>query len=180
MDFVEDLRFAVRSLVQRPGFTLVACLALGLGIGANTAIFTVVNAALLRPLPYRDADRVAVLNATSRPSPVGQAVSGGDFVELRSQARSFVGMAAFRNVGFNLIGGDAAERVDGAIVSRDFFEVLGARPLLGRPFADAPPGGPREAMLSESLWRRRYSAWPGIVGQTITLNGEPFVAAGVQ
>jgi predicted permease len=179
MDFVQDLRFAVRSLVQRPGFTLVACLALGLGIGANTAIFTVVNAALLRPLPYADADRVAVMYATTRPSPVGQAVSGGDFVDLRAQARSFVGMSAFRNVGFNLIGGDAAERVDGAIVSRDFFEVLGARPFLGHPFTSAAPGGPREAILGESLWRRRYSAWPGIVGQTITLNGEPFVVAGV-
>ncbi|MFL5313132.1 MAG: ABC transporter permease [Myxococcales bacterium] len=178
MDFLQDLRFALRSLVQRPGFTLVACLALGLGIGANTAIFTVVNAALLRPLPYADADRVAVVDATTRPSPTGQAVSGGDFVDLRAQARSFAGLAAFRNVGFNLIGGDAAEHVDGAIVSRDFFEVLGTRPLLGRTFT-AAPGGPREAMLGESLWRRRYSAWPGIVGQTITMNGEPFVVAGV-
>ena len=179
MDFLQDLRFAIRSLAQRPGFTLVACLALGLGIGANTAIFTVVNAALLRPLPYADADRVVVVQATTRPSPVGQAVSGGDFVDLRAQARSFVGMAAFRNVGFNLIGGDAAEHVDGAVVSPDFFEVLGARPLLGNPFTARAPGGPREAMLGESLWRRRYSAWPGIVGQTITLNGEPFVVAGV-
>jgi putative ABC transport system permease protein len=179
MDFLQDLRFAVRSLAQRPGFTLVACLALGLGIGANTAIFTVVNAALLRPLPYAEADRVVVVYATTRPSPVGQAVSGGDFVDLRAQARSFVGMAAFRNAGFNLMGGDAAEHVDGAIVSPDFFEVLGARPLLGHPFTVRALGGPREAMLGESLWRRRYSAWPGIVGQTITLNGEPFVVAGV-
>ena len=177
MDFLQDLRFAVRSLAQRPGFTLVACIALGLGIGANTAIFTVVNAALLRPLPYVDADRVAVVQATTRPSPTGQAMSGGDFMDLRAQARSFSGMAAFRNAGFNLTGGDAPERIDGAVVSSDFFEVLGARPFLGRPFG--APGGPREAMLAESLWRRRYSAWPGIVGQTITLNGEPFVVAGV-
>src|SRR5712671_1786603 len=179
MDFVQDLRFAVRSLVQRPGFTFVACLALGLGIGANTAIFTVVNAALLRPLPYAGADRVVIVSATHRPSLVGQAVSGGDFVDLRAQARSFSGVAAFRNAGFNLIGGDSAERIDGAIVSPDFFEVLGARPLLGSAFTAAAPGGPRQVMLGESLWRRRYSAWPGIVGQTITLNGEPFVVAGV-
>ena|SRR6267143_1165435 len=143
MDFLQDLRFAVRSLAQRPGFTLVACLALGLGIGANTAIFTVVNAALLRPLPYAEADRVVVVYATTRPSPVGQAVSGGDFVDLRAQAHSFVGMAAFRNAGFNLMGGDAAEHVDGAIVSPDFFEVLGARPLLGHPFTVRALGGPR-------------------------------------
>jgi putative ABC transport system permease protein len=178
MDLLQDLRFAVRSLAQRPGFTLVTCLALGLGIGANTAIFTVVNAAVLRPLPYIDADRVVVVYATARPSPAEQAISGGDFVDLRAQARSFSDMAAFRNSGFNLTGGDFPERLDGAVVSADFFEVLGARPFLGRPFA-AMPGGPREAMLSESLWRWRYSAWPGIVGQTITLNGDPFVVAGV-
>src|SRR3989442_2576575 len=144
MDFVQDLRFAVRSLVQRPGFPLVACLALGLGIGANTAIFAVVNAALLRPLPYADAHRVVVVYATARPSPVGQAVSGGDFVDLRAQARSFSGMAAFRNVGVNLIGGDAVERIDGAIVSPDFFEVLGARPPPRAPLPSGAPGGPRQ------------------------------------
>ena len=176
MDFLQDLRFAVRSLAQRPGFSAVACLALALGIGANTAIFTVVDAALLRQLPYADADRVTVVNATVRPSSVGQAVSGGDFVDLRAQARSFSGVAAFRNTGFNLTGADTAERIDGAVVSADFFEVLGARPFLGHPFNG---GSPREAMLGEALWRRRYSAWPGIVGQTITLNGEPFVVAGV-
>src|SRR5712671_3810153 len=178
MDFLQDLRFAVRSLAQRPGFTVVACLALALGIGANSAIFTVVNAALLRPLPYAAAERVVVVQATTRPSPSTQAMSGGDFVDLRAQARSFSGMAAFRNMGFNSMG-DAAEHLDGAIVSDDFFEVLGARPLLGHAFAARAPGGQREAMLGESLWRRRYSAWPGIVGQTITLNGEPFVVAGV-
>jgi putative ABC transport system permease protein len=179
MDCLRDLRFAVRSLAQRPGFTLVASLALALGIGANTAIFTVVNAALLRPLSYAEAERVVVVHATLRPSPVEQAMSGGDFVDLRAQARSFSGMSAFRNAGFNLTGGDMVERVDGAVVSPDFFEVLGARPLVGRPFTASAQGGPREAMLGESLWRRRYSAWPGIVGQTITLNGEPFLVAGV-
>ena len=102
-----------------------------------------------------------------------------DFIDLRAQARSFSGIAAVRNAGFNLIGGDAAEHVDGPVVSPDFFEVLGARPFLGNPFTARVPGGPREAMLSESLWRRRYSAWPGIVGQTIALNGEPFVVAGM-
>ena len=178
MGFLQDLRFAVRSLARRPGFALVTCLALGLGIGANTAIFTVVNAAVLRPLPYANADRVVVLYATARPSLTSQAISGGDFVDLRAQARSFSGMAAFRNTGFNLTGGEVPERLDGAVVSADFFEVLGARPFLGCPFG-ATPGGPREAMLSESLWRRRYSAWPGIVGQTITLNGELFQVAGV-
>src|SRR3982750_2202809 len=122
MDFLQDLRFAVRSLWQRPGFSAVACLALALGIGANTAIFTVVDSALLRPLPYAEADRVVVVNATTRPSSVAQAVSGGDFVDLRAQSRSFSGVAAFRNTGFNLAGGEAAERVDGAVVSPDFFE----------------------------------------------------------
>src|SRR5215470_17845059 len=135
MDLLQDLRFALRSLAQRPGFTLVTCLALALGIGANTAIFTVVNAAILRPLPYAGADRVVVLYSTARPSPVGQANSGGDFVDLRAQARSFSGMAAFRSTGLNLTGVDLPERLDGAVVSPDFFEVLGAHPLLGRPFA---------------------------------------------
>jgi putative ABC transport system permease protein len=179
MDFLQDLRFALRSLAQRPGFTAVACLALALGIGANTAIFTVVDAALLRALPYLDADRLVVVSATTRPSPGRQAVSGGDFVDLHAQTRSFTGLAAFRNSGFNLTGGDAAERVDGAVVSPDFFEVLGARPLVGHPFTARSPGQAREVMLGEALWRRRYSAWPGIVGETITLNGEPFVVAGV-
>src|SRR5205823_8280612 len=117
MGFLQDLRFAVRSLARRPGFALVTCLALGLGIGANTAIFTVVNAAVLRPLPYANADRVVVLYATARPSLTSQAISGGDFVDLRAQARSFSGMAAFRNTGFNLTGGEVPERLDGAVVS---------------------------------------------------------------
>ena len=179
MDFLRDLRFAVRSLSRRPGFSAIACLALALGIGANTAIFTVVDSALLRPLPYADADRVVIVHSTTRPSSVGQAVSGGDFVDLRTQSRSFAGLAAFRNTGFNLTGDETAERIDGAVVSPDFFDILGARPFVGHPFAEGTSGGPREVMLGESLWRRRYSAWPGIVGQTIALNGELFVVAGV-
>jgi putative ABC transport system permease protein len=179
VEFLDDLRFGIRSLAHRPGFALTACLALALGIGATTAIFTVINAALLRPLPYEAGERLVMIHAVAPPSAIEQGMAGGDFVELRAQAHSFVAVAAFRNTGFNLISSDGPGRVDGAIVSPDFFRVLEVRPIVGRPFRDVSLGGPREAMLSESLWRIRFSSSPTVAGETITLNGEPFEVAGV-
>jgi len=175
--FLQDLRQALRRLVAAPGFALVAIVALALGIGANTAIFTVVDAALLRPLPYLAADHLVAIEATSTEDSRATAVTGADFLDLRGLA-SVSGVTAMRGHGINLAG-EHPERVSGAVVSSNFFSVLGARLLAGRGFAVADGATPREAVLGEALWRRRFSADPGIVGQTVTMNGEPFTVVGV-
>jgi putative ABC transport system permease protein len=172
-----DLLFGLRSLARRPGFAIVAVLALALGIGANTAIFSAIDAALLRPLPYPAADRLVFLGGTGPASFRMSAISGGMFTEVRSQARSLVA-SGFREYTFSLAGGDKPESVRAATVSRDFFEVLGAQPILGRTFT-REVGGPREIVLGEALWRSRFGSAQAILGQTVTANGEPFVIVGV-
>ena len=128
--FLQDLRQALRRLVAAPGFAIVAIVALALGIGANTAIFTVVDAALLRPLPYVAADRLVTIEATSSEDARAVAVTGADFLDLRGLA-SVTGVTAMRGLGMNLAG-ERPERVSGAVVSSNFFSVLGIRLLAGR------------------------------------------------
>jgi putative ABC transport system permease protein len=175
--FLQDLRQALRRLVAAPGFTVVAIVALALGIGANTAIFTVVDAALLRPLPYAAADRLVVVEGLSKSDSRASAVTGADFLDLRGLG-SVAGVAAMRGHGMNLAG-EHPERISGAVVSSNFFDVLGARLLAGRGFGVGDGGTPREAVLGEGLWRARFGADPAIVGQTLTVNGEPFAIVGV-
>jgi putative ABC transport system permease protein len=177
-----DLRFAVRVLSKSPGFTLIAVIALALGIGANTAIFTVVNSVLLKPLPYAQPERLAHLYcADARQGVFRIGFAHPDFEAMRDQNRSFLGAAAYWGDNVNLTGGDRPERVQGAYISVNGFDVLGVRPVLGRSFhpEDSEWGRNRVALLSDALWERRYGRARDIVGRKILLNSVPHVIIGV-
>jgi putative ABC transport system permease protein len=179
---LQDVRHAGRMLAKSPGFTLVAVLTLALGIGANTAIFSVVNSILLQPLPYRDADRLVRLVLTY-PNGNGQSVSVPKFMSWKQNAPALQYACAydFSGPGLNLSGGGTPEQVKGIHVSADFFPVFDAKPALGRVFSaeEDRPGGPRLAVLSHGLWIRKFAGDPGAVGKPIVLNGEPYTIIGV-
>jgi putative ABC transport system permease protein len=174
-----DVRYAVRMLAKSPGFALVAILMLALGIGANTAIFTVANTLLLRPLPYANPSRLALLFADRR----GQ-LQGFSYLRyslLRDQTRSFSGVAAFASDTFNLTGRGDPEQLSSARVSANFFDVLGVRPELGRTFAangDQPEAKP-EVMISHSLWLRRFGAAKDTIGESAELDTRDYTIIGV-
>ncbi len=177
----QDLRFGARALVKNPGFALIAVLTLALGIGANTAIFTVVNAALLRGLPYREPDRLAHLwEMTPQKNFPRREASYPDFLDWR-QCQAFEGVAAYTGGGFTLAGRDVTERIQGARGSANFFSVLGVEPLIGRAFNEGEdqPGAANVVMLTYGLWQRRFGGDSKIVGQTLTLNGAPYTVIGV-
>lgn len=182
MDTVgQDLRQAIRKLLKSPGFLCVAVLTLSLGLGANTAIFSVVNAVLLRALPMADADSlVRVFSVDSRGN--HKPSSGLDFLDMQSQNRSFNGMTGVDSLDISLTGpGGDPERLQGARVTAGFFQVLGVQPLLGRGFAsdEDQPGRGKVVVLGHALWKRRYGADASIVGRTLTVNGEPYTVVGV-
>jgi len=157
-------------------------LTLALGIGANAAIFSVVNGVLLRPLPYRDADRLMVIwGDLRRPGLNDIPASAGEYVDYRDRSHAFEQVAAYDTIGFNLTGGGEPERVEGAVVSTTFFTLLGASAQVGRTFvpAEDQPGRDDVVVLSHSLWTRRFSANPAIVGQTIPVDGRPTQVVGV-
>ncbi|HUJ30335.1 MAG TPA: ABC transporter permease [Candidatus Acidoferrum sp.] len=173
---VQDLRYAVRVLAKAPGFTVIAVMTLALGIGANTAIFSMTYGILLRPLPYPDSSRLVQLFGTmANPQPQRIVyVSAHDFREVASQCRAFEQLAEYVEGGSTITGLGGPESVQTTHVSGDFFTVLGAKPILGRPIlpTDAEPGHNQVAVLSYQLWQRRYGGDPGIVGEQITLTGE--------
>ena len=175
-DFRQDVTYALRGLRRAPAFTAIAVLTLSLGIGANTAIFSVINTALLRPLPFADGDRlVFVWNLDD-----GRAdnLGPGRMLDLRRQATSFSGFAGISHITYTLTGSGETDRIAASSVSSSFFDVLGARPLLGEPFhTDA--ADPSAVVLSYALWTRRFGADPSIVGRTIVLNGKPRVVLAV-
>ena len=180
-DVTQDIRYALRMFAKNPGFTAIAVLALALGIGANTAIFSVVDAVLLRPLPFKNPDRLVMIweNATHLGFPKNTP-SPANFLDWREQSTVFDGMAAFAEKSFNLTGLGEPERLDGRRVSANLFDVLGVTPLVGRTFlAEEDKPGTRVAVLSESLWKRRFGANPEIIGQAIALNGESYTVIGV-
>jgi len=181
-DMIQDLRFGVRMLLKTPGFTAVAVLSLALGIGANTAIFSVVNAVLLRPLPFKDP--AALFTVWERIPSAGveqNAVATGVFLDWREQNHIFENLAIFETRGFALTGEPEAERVTGAAVSTNLFQTLGVRPLLGRDFMmeEETTGHNMVALLGHSLWQRRFQADPGVIGRVITLNGRSYTVIGV-
>jgi predicted permease len=181
-DLWKDLGFGLRQLRRNPGFTVVAVITLALGIGANTAIFSVVNGVLLRPLPYHDARRlVTVWEANPKQGYLQQAASPADFMDWKTQNQVFTGVAAFVNWGANLSGGERPERVNATLVSVGLFGVLGVKPLLGRTFVPKDqqlvPG--QVAVLSYSLWRRRFGADRGLVGRTVNISGRAITVVGV-
>ena len=180
--FWKDWRHSIRSLSKTPGFTFVIVLTLALAIGANTAIFSVVNAALLKPLPYAEPDRLVHLwESTPQKNYPKREASYPDFQDWQ-QCEAFDGMAAYRGGGgFMLTTPEGFERVDGGLVSGNFFSVLGVKPLLGRSLteADDKQGAERVVLLSFGFWQRRYAGDPSVVGKQIVLSGNACQIIGV-
>jgi putative ABC transport system permease protein len=177
-----DVRFALRTLRANPGFTAVVVLTLALGIGANAAIFSVVNAVVLRPLPYAAADRLMVLwGNLHRPGVEEIPASAGEYVDYRDRARAFDYIAAYDTLGYNLSGSADPERVDGAVVTASLFPLLGVTAQIGRTFTavEEQPGREHVAILSHALWMRRFQSNPAIVGQTAMVDGRPVEIVGV-
>ena len=179
-NLVHDVRYAIRLLLKRPGFAAVAILTLALGIGATTAIFTVVNAVLLSPLPFRDAERLVEVriaggNGESFPLP------DADFLAWRSQNQTCDAIAVYDASPETLTGDGAPERIGSAAVTDRFFDVVGARPLLGRVFqeGDDKPGAAKLVVLSHAFWTRRFKADPAVVGRTVLLSGVAHTVVGV-
>ena len=181
-DFWNDLRYAIRLQRKNPGFTIVAVIALALGIGANTAIFSVVNTVLLRPLPYKDPERLVMVweEATKAGYPQ-DTPAAANFVDWRTQNQTFEGMAAITDDSFNLTGTGDPERLEGQRVSTDLFPLFGVEPQIGRVFtaAEDQPGNERVVLLSYGLWQRRFGGDAGIVGKTLQLNGAGYTVVGV-
>jgi putative ABC transport system permease protein len=179
-NFAEDVRFGLRMLRKNPGFTAVAMLTLALGIGANAAVFSVVYAVLLRPLPYKDPSSLIVLNETT-PMVGTVSVSYPNFLDWRDQSRTFSQIAAVRGVGFNLSGVTQPENISGAAVSPNFLSMMGVRPFLGRDFesSEEKAGTPPVILLSYSLWQSHFGADPNIAGRTIKLDDRAFTIVGV-
>ena len=177
---LSDARYALRLLLKRPGFAAVAILTLALGIGATTAIFTVVYAVLLRPLLFRDVDRLVQVRIIGRDR-AEFPLPNTDFLAWRSQNQTADAIAAFDNSSATITGDGSPERIPGSKVTDRFFDVLGARPLLGRVFqeGDDKPGAPKTAVLSHALWMRRYHGDPAVVGRTVMVGAEPHVVIGV-
>ncbi|HEV2194882.1 MAG TPA: ABC transporter permease [Candidatus Acidoferrum sp.] len=178
----QDLRFAIRMLRKSPGFTAVAVLTLALGIGANTAIFSVVNAVLLRPLPYANSGQlVFVSDAKPEAGISGLGMSFPTFMELRDHNRAFNAIAGFGAHALVLTGSGEPSELSTVVVTSDFFSVLAADPMLGQVFIsdDDRRGAAPAAILSENLWRSRFGADPGIIGRSITLDMRPYTVIGV-
>jgi putative ABC transport system permease protein len=178
----QDLRFAVRTLRKNPAFSIVAVLTLALGIGANTAIFSVVNTVLLKPLPFKDSNRLVIVWETNQQK--GQQrdqVSSGNFADWQNQNQSFEDSAAYFNWTNNLTGLDYPERLKSALVTGSFFQTLGVNAALGRTLQpdDAQTDRDNVVVLSDGLWKRRFGAAPDIVGNTITLSRTAIVVVGV-
>jgi predicted permease len=180
--FLQDLRYGARMLMTQPGFTLIAALTLALGIGANTAIFSLIDAVLLKLLPVKDPAQLVALANTSRAGENRITFSYPLFQDLRERNQVFAGILAYSGVALNLSGNGQTERVTGQLVSGSFFSVLGVQPLLGRVFSDddnRSPGAHPVTILSHSFWRRRFASNPNVVGETVRLNGYPFTVVGV-
>src|SRR5438093_13022918 len=182
---MNDLKFAFRQLLKNPGFTVVAVLTLALGIGANTAIFSVVNCVLIRPLPFPAADRLIMIQGIhqreDRTEQRFNSVFDPDFKQWTEQNHVFEQMAAYGSGEATLLSGGEPRRIRSAEVTVDFFALLGVKPLLGRTFLseEHAAGGPRAVLLSEGLWRHRFGVNPAIVGQGITLDGRDVTVVGV-
>src|SRR5580704_2302351 len=176
---LQDLRYGLRMLAKGPGFTAIAILTLALGIGANTAIFSVANALLIRPLPYPDPDRLVIV--TNARGPNRRPFSYARATFLQEHNRSFSGFAPFVAENFNLTGRGDPEQLPAVRVAWNFFEVLGVGPTLGRAFRpeEDRPGGHPAVLISDSLWKRRFGGDPGALGQSITLDSVDTTIIGV-
>lgn len=185
---LRDFRYGLRTLRRAPGFFLIAILVTALGIGANVALFTVVRSMLLKPLPYRDSNRLVALYERDEGNHPEYSpflpVDAGSFFEWQRAAQGMAEMAMvspWQNYNLSAEGGKLPERIDAGWCSGNFFSLLGVQPMLGRTFTmvDDQPGAPATVLLGYSLWKRRYGADPGIVGKTILLDSRPYTAIGV-
>src|SRR6185312_2170529 len=185
LNLFQDLRYGARLLLKSPGFTLVAVLSLALGIGANTTIFTLINAVLLHPLPVENpAQLVSVWTSDERNGAYGfLQTSPLNYQDYRDRNEVFSGLAAHQGIPLNISGGTGdPQQIFGEIVTGNFFDVLGAKPIIGRGFLpgeDKTPGAALVAVLGYGEWQKRFGGDPAIVGTTITLNGQAFTVVGV-
>jgi predicted permease len=180
--FLQDIRYALRTMLRAPGFTAVAVITLALGIGANTAIFSIVNAVLLRQLPYDRPDRlVSILESNPRRGLPVTAVSPANFLDWRRQSTAFSAMAATQFLSFNYTGSSGAIRINGAAVSTNLLSLLGRQPVMGRGFEETEeqPGHDDVILISETLWKRQFGGDSQILGKVVTMNGQRFTIVGV-
>ncbi|HKQ77835.1 MAG TPA: ABC transporter permease [Blastocatellia bacterium] len=180
-EMFQDVRYGVRLMSQKPGFTLIAVFTLALGIGANTTIFSMVDASMLRPFNFPNQDRLALVWEKGQTGFIKGFVAPGNFNDWLEQSKSFERLVAIEQQPFDLTGMDYPERFNGSSVSTDFFDALGVGAALGRTFqpSDGEPGREQVVVLKHSLWGRRFAADPGIVGKTLTLNARTFTVIGV-
>jgi len=182
-NFVADLRYGARALFKRPGYALLAVLTLGLGIGANTAIFSVINGVLLKPLPYEHGDRLVVLQQSAPLS--GRANTGvaiAEYFDYRERAKDvFDGLVEYHQMSFDLINRGDPDRVNTGVVSANFFDLLGIKPVIGRTFiaSDDVQGAEAVLVLSYTYWQTRFGGDPNIVGQVFEMNDRPHRVIGV-
>src|SRR5262245_9378689 len=176
----QDLRYGMRMLRKSPGGAFVAVLTLALGIGANTAIFSVVNAVLLRSLPYRDPDRLVLVSHYRSMGEINEA-TGADFLDWRDQAKAFEQIVAYFTNTVDFTGSGEPERLSAGFISADLFATLGVAPALGRAFTQAEDtyGAEPVVILSDGLWRRRFGGDPQVIGRAITLGGKSRTVVGV-
>src|SRR5262245_59845000 len=181
-NLVNDIRYAFRGMSRKPAFALTAILTLALGIGGNTAMFSFVDTFLLQPLPYRQPDRLAVIEESNLEQGVGGSnVSFPNLSDWKTQNRSFDDIAGFAPTTLNLSGTDEAERLSGGMITPNYFDLLGLSLITGRPFAneETRAGNDRVAVRSDGLWKRAFGADPNVIGRTIRLNATPYTIVGV-
>ena len=180
---IKDIRYGLRSLIRRPGFTAIAVITLALGIGANTAIFSVVNGVLLRPLPFKDSDRLVLVWNKGAEAAGGDRtpLAVADLLDWRAQNHSFESIGAFQYTSFNYLGSETPEQVRGVSVTSNFLSVLGVGVQLGRDFqsSDEQVGAPNTVLLSDRFWRSHFGADPQVIGRTVNLSGVSTVIIGV-
>jgi putative ABC transport system permease protein len=179
---MNDLRYAFRTLVKNPGFALTAVATLALGIGANSAIFSVVSALMLKPLPYQNPERLAMVweDNTAKGFPQ-DTPAPGNFASWRAENHVFEDMAAMRTESYNLTGSGEPEKIEGLMISASLFPMLGVQPALGRTFLpeEDKPGARNVVVLSHSLWQRRFASDPQIAGKSVAMNGTSYTVLGV-
>jgi len=177
---IKDIRYGIRSLMRQPSFTIVAVLTLALGIGVNTAIFSVVNALLLKALPFQNPAELVVVNPEASDGGLS-GIAGYEYLAWKDNSKSFVQLAAYSNDNFNLTGRGEPERISCAQVTSSLFPLLGVQPLRGRPFLpdEDRPGNDRVALVSERFWQSHYNSSSSLVGDVLTLNGANYTVVGI-
>ncbi|HEV8185111.1 MAG TPA: ABC transporter permease, partial [Chthoniobacterales bacterium] len=178
---ITDLKYALRMLIKAPAFSIIAILTLALGIGANSAIFSVVDTVLLRPLNFKNPEQIVMIWGTHPQEPGKDVDSYPDYLDYRAQSQSFAAMTAFTRSGSVLTGNGEARVLKGLAVTSDIFDVLGAHPVLGRPYTreEEKEGASPVVVLAHSFWKGNFNGDPKVVGQQINLSGKSYTILGV-